>query len=219
MEITHKEARRLIHQKLDNSKDPVDEHENLRDHLEACTECRNYFRSVNETESVLRQVMRKQWDVHPLPLQMDMIFAKGKTKNKFNELLTTRMALVSVALLMFAFLAWQAVTTGDTTLQQGLPALSLLPTPSTQYTATNTRRNDCQVIKYTIQAGDTLEDIARQFSVSKESILLANDLTGQSLDSIRELVIPLCEMTPIRTIYPPTFTITPVFEIITTTPG
>ena len=54
---------------------------------------------------------------------------------------------------------------------------------------------------------------------SVEAILSANDLTGESIGSIRELVIPACETTPTSTIYPPTFTITPNLETIPTTPG
>jgi LysM repeat protein len=103
--------------------------------------------------------------------------------------------------------------------QSPLGTVPLIPTPLTQYPVTTTLQNDCTTVKYVVQSGDTLESIAQYFSIPMESILLANNLTSESITFSQELIIPLCELTPTSTTHPPTFTITPIFETITTTPG
>jgi hypothetical protein len=221
MQITHEEARRLIQFKADGGLEPVNE-ERLHAHLTACTECRSHLDAVAETESVLRQTLRKQWNARPLPLQMDVIYGKVNSRNGVSAFLTTRKALIGVVSLFFAFFAWQSMTTRSTPPVQNIPGtVPLIPTPSLQYqyTATSTLREDCSEIRYIVQEGDRLEDIARQFSVSKADILSANDLENESIIPMQELVIPACGTTPTGTIYPPTFTITPNFETIPTTPG
>ena len=221
MQISHEEARRLIQFKADGGFDPVNE-ERLHVHLADCAECRTYRDSVKETETVLRQTLRKQWNVRPLPLQMDVIYGKVNSRKSVNAFLTTRKALIGIVSLFFAFFAWQSMTTRSTPPVQNIPGtVPLIPTPSLQYqyTATSTLREDCSEIRYIVQEGDTLEGIARQFSVSTEAILSANDLKNESISPMQELVIPACGTTPTGTIYPPTFTITPNFETISTTPG
>jgi hypothetical protein len=171
---------------------------------------------------VLRQTLRKQWDARPLPLQMDVIYGKMNPGKSVNAFLTTRTALIGIVSLFFALFAWQSMTTRGTTPVQKLPGtVPLIPTPSLQYqyTATSTLREDCGEIRYVVQEGDTLEGIARQFSVSKGAILSANDLKNETISPMQELVVPACGTTPTGTIYPPTFTITPNFETISTTPG
>ena len=218
MQIKHEEARRLIQFKADNNLSASNE-KNLSAHLEACKECRAYSNSLKETEAVLRQTMHKQWGIRPLPLQMDVIYAKLNSRGNINNFVTTRTALIGIAFVMFAFMTWQSITNNIPVMQSPLGTVPLIPTPSSQYTATNTLQSDCKEIKYVLQEGDTLESISQHFSVSKESILLANHLTDETLGSTRELVIPFCESTPTSTTHPPTFTITPIFEMISTTPG
>ena len=221
MQITHEEARRLIQFKADKVLSQTNE-EKLNAHLKGCTECRTYFDDVTETESVLRQTLRKQWNARPLPLQMDVIYGKVNFRKSVNAFLTTRKSLIGVVSLFFAFFAWQSMTTRNTSPVQNIPGtVPLIPTPSLQYqyTATSTLREDCSEIWYIVQEGDTLEGIARQFSVSKADITSANDLKNESISPMQELVIPACGTTPTGTIYPPTFTITPNFETISSTPG
>jgi len=219
MQITHEEAHRLIQFKADNGLNSNSE-EKLSAHLKVCTECRTYADTIKDTESVLRRTLRKQWDLHPLPLQMDAIYAKVNARGNANIFMTTRTALIGIAFVMFAFITWQSLTANNNaSLQPPLGTVPLIPTPSTQYTATNTLQNDCKEIKYIVQAGDTLESIARHFSASKESILFANHLTDEAIGPAQELLIPFCESTPTSTTRPPTFTITPNFETISNTPG
>jgi hypothetical protein len=128
--------------------------------------------------------------------------------------------IIGIAFVMFAYVAWQSVITNNTTLQQAPQgALPLIPTPSTQFTATTTLADDCDEIHYMVREGDTLESITRQFSISKEDILSANDMTEESIHSSMELVIPLCKSTPTSTIHPPTFTTTPFIGTTIYTPG
>ena len=219
MQITHEEARRLIQFKADNSLNSTNE-EKLSSHLKDCRGCRDYLSSIHETESTLRQTMRKQWNVHPLPLQMDVLYARAYSNPGANILLTTRRALVGIAVLMFAFLTWQSMSNKASSVQAPqLGTLPMIPTPSVQTTATNTLQSDCQEVRYIVQQGDTLESIAQHFSASKESILAANNLSGETLIPSKELIVPVCTSTPSGTVHPPTFTITPIYEIISTTPG
>jgi hypothetical protein len=218
MQITHEEARRLIHRKEDDRLNNAVE-TRLSAHLLACAECRSYQETIREAETVLRQTLQKQWNVHPLPLSMDVIFEKMNGRGRQAIFLATRTALVSTLVFLFAFITWQSMTNGVTAAQQTpLGALPLIPTPAT-YTATNTLQTDCASVRYGVQDGDTLEGIARQFSVEPESILAANNLTSEPSSLPRELVIPICESTPTSTTHPPMFTITPSLETITTTPG
>lgn len=219
MQSTHEEARRLIQFKADGRLDPVSE-EVLRTHLAACADCRTYLESVKETESVLRQTLRKQWSAHPLPLSMDAVLEKSHSR-RGGIFLTTRTALIGIASMLFAFFAWQSLTAVITP-PQNLPAtIPFIPTPSVQYqfTVTGTVQEDCGEIRYIAQEGDTLGSIARQFSVSTEAIISANGLTDASISPNQELVIPVCELPSTGTVQPPTFTITPIFETVPTTPG
>jgi hypothetical protein len=151
---------------------------------------------------------------------MEVLYEKVSREGNINVFVTTRTALIGVAFIMFAIITWQSMATvGITSQQSPFGTVPLIPTPLTQFTVTNTLQNDCDAIKYHIQEGDTLESIAHHFSVPMEAIMLANNLTGELPVSTRELIIPACSSTPTSTSHPPTFTITPIFEAIATTPG
>ena len=217
MQITHEEAHRLIQSKIDNRLNIATE-EMLRTHLIVCAECQRYFDTLKETESALRQTFRKQWNVQPLPLQIDAIYTKVNSNNSTNILLTTRTALIGIAFVMFAFITWQSVS-GNNSMRPAPGTVPMIPTPSTPYTATITLQSDCKEIRYIVQQGDTLESIAGHFSVSTETIIVANMLTNESVAQGKELIIPSCESTPTGTTRPPTLTITPIIQTISTTPG
>jgi hypothetical protein len=218
MKITHEEAHRLIQFKVDNSLNATNE-EKLSAHLKDCRECQRYFDTIRETESTLRQTMHKQWNVHPLPLQMDAVYARVHSNPNANILVTTRTTLIGIAFVMFAFITWQSMSGNTASLQAPLGTVPMIPTPSTSYTATNTLQSECKQVMYIVQQGDTLESIAGHFSVSKETIIAANNLTSDAINQSRELVIPFCESTPTSTTRTPTFTITPTLQTISTTPG
>lgn len=219
MSISHEEARRLLQFRADGMLNPTDE-TRLNTHLEECKDCRTYAKSLDNTVSVLQQTLRKQWKAAPLPLQMEVIYSKINPKRGMSALLTTRMALMGVAFLLFSVIMWQSMASKGVARQNSPETIPMIPTPSMEHTATNASLNNCQNIKYSIQEGDTLESIARQFSVSADIILTINDLVNSSsLETGQELVIPICETTPTSTTNPPTITITPFLEPVTTTPG
>jgi predicted anti-sigma-YlaC factor YlaD len=219
MQITHEEARRLIHFKADSHLNASNE-ENLSAHLGSCKECQRYFETLKETESTLKQTMRKRWNLRPLPLHMDVLYAKAHSNSSASIFLTTRTTIIGIAFVMFAFITWQSMSSNRAAIQAPLGTMPIMiPTPATQHTSTNTLESDCVEVRYAIQPGDTLEGIASQFAVSKETIITANHLTGERLDQARELVIPICGSTPTSTTHPPALTITPRFDVISTTPG
>jgi LysM repeat protein len=76
-------------------------------------------------------------------------------------------------------------------------------------------------VLYQVQAGDTLDGIALQFSVPKETIMEFNGMKGEIIGPAMQIRIPICDHTPTATINTPTttITITPQFEPITVTPG
>jgi|WetSurMetagenome_2_1015567.scaffolds.fasta_scaffold190804_1 hypothetical protein len=218
MQITHEEARRLIQFKADERLPSASE-EALRTHLRDCKDCQRYLESLQETESTLRLTMRKQWSVRPLPLQMDAVYAKVISNPGASIFMPTRKALIGLAVVTFAFIAWQSMS-GSLSSYPTVPGtIPFIPTPSTQYTATNTLQNDCKYVQYIIQQGDTLESIAQQFSTSKEAIVSENGLPTNEIHVSQEISIPFCESTPTGTSSAPTFTITPNLEPISTTPG
>lgn len=218
MSISHEAARKLIQFKADSVLNPTDQ-TMLIAHLNECLECRTYSNGLENTVLLLKRTMRKEWNTAHLPLPMELIFANNNVKRKANTILTTRTALIGAVALLFTFVAWQTITRTVTSSQHPFGMIPLIPTPSMQYTATNLSINKCQDIKYRIREGDTLDSIARQFSLPLDSLILANNLLDASLETVQELVIPICETSPTSTIFPPTFTITPVFEPVVTTPG
>jgi hypothetical protein len=216
MQITHEEARQLIRSKVDDRLNTITE-DSLNMHLKACRDCQRYLESLREVENTLRKTMRRQWNLHPLPLSSAAVYAKVKVNPVENVFVTTRTALIGAVFVMFAFIAWQSMATMTAPTPSG-GALPLIPTPSS-HTATNTLQSGCKEIQYIVQPGDTLESIAGSFSVSKEAIIAANHLPDETLGITHELIIPFCELTPTSTLLPPTFTITPSLQTISTTPG
>lgn len=217
MQITHEEAHRLIQFKSDSRLDSKKESD-LSEHLTSCLACRGYLAEIREAERILQRALRKQWDVRALPLQMGSILDEVNSNMGTSAFVTTRTALVSLIFMFFAFIAWQSTT--NSTSSQILPgSVPLIPTPSNQYTATNTLQTECGEIRYIVQKGDTLESLAKRFSTTKEELISANHLTSDALFPSQELVIPYCGSTPTSTTHPPTFTITPNSEAISTTPG
>jgi hypothetical protein len=118
----------------------------------------------------------------------------------------------------FFFIGWQVTLINDP-VQSLYSGLLPIPTPSIQYTATNSLALHCQEILYTVQENDTLQSIAEEHGTSKELIMQVNNLNTEVIQPGLELLVPVCESTPTSTIYPPTFTITPILEPITYTPG
>lgn len=218
MSISHEEAHKLIQFKADGGLSPGPQAK-LVAHLNECEDCRAYSIRLASIASILKTTLHKQWNKTSLPLPMDAIYGKTNSRWSTAAILTMRKTLIGAAFMFFAFMAWHSMVPRVTSQQYPSGTLPLIPTPSIQYSVTNTSQNECQNIIYRLQDGDTLEGIAKRFSVQAEAILLVNNMTSTTLTSIQEIVIPVCETTPTSTTYPPTFTSTPMFESGTTTPG
>jgi len=135
-----------------------------------------------------------------------------------------RTAAIGALLVALFFSAWQFVLSGPA----ASPRLPLLappvPTPSrqsAQSTSTIIHFQDCQTVIYPVRKTDTLLSIARQFSVSKDTIMKLNRLQTDVVSPPMELLIPTCHLTPTSTFHPVTFTttFTPLINFTTSPPG
>jgi hypothetical protein len=218
MEVTHQEARSLIQFRADQALNE-DKMEMLAVHLKDCGECADYADEIQETELTLRTTLRKHWNVRPLPLEMKDIKAKLLPISWLNDLLTTRKALIGIMLLFFVFGFWQISSTRYNSSSR-IVGMSPIPTPSFLMTSTQNNFATCQKVRYEVHQNDSLESIARRFLVSKEAILIINNLQPNAATLPTELIIPLCESTPTGTTHPPASTTnTPSLEFISYTPG
>lgn len=208
MQITHEETHKLIQFNLDGALNSEEEI-TLAAHLKDCVECRAYAEEIKEVESILLPVMKRQWSLQPLPLSIDAIQVKRNSKTQ-NIMMTlvTRAAIIGIALVAFIFSAWQFIGS-DGGISNPFPvSVPPIPTPSTQSTSTKIMFQNCDGIRYIVQENDTLESIAHQFSLSKEELMAANNLTTETISTAAELVIPICNFTPTGTTHPTTLTTT-----------
>ena len=219
-QISHEEARSLISFNADQALD-ADKYSILNAHLNDCAECRSYASELDEVESVLRKLSQKL-DQRPAPMNLDRILGQGKnTALGFaNSFTVTKMAMMVLAVIAVVFGSWQFSIIGVPSPTATYTAIPI-PTPSTYLTSTRATLLDCEYVDYQVQAGDTLDSIASQFSIQKEVIMDFNEMQDEKIQLSMLIQIPLCTRTPTITIYPPntTITITPQFKPITPTPG
>ncbi|MBI5354443.1 MAG: LysM peptidoglycan-binding domain-containing protein [Chloroflexi bacterium] len=219
-QISHEEARSLINFNADQALD-ADKHSILNAHLNNCTECKSYASELSEVENILHK-LNPTLDRHPTPMNLDRIL--GGSKNAAigfaNSFTVTKMAMMILAVIAVVIGSWQFSIIGVSSPTATYTAIPI-PTPSTYLTSVNEIFLDCEFIEYQVQAGDTLDIIALQFSVTKELIMDFNHMQEENIQPSMHIRIPTCAQTPTITIYPPntTITITPQFEPITSTPG
>jgi hypothetical protein len=216
--ITHQEARALIHQRADRALEA--QHEAvLEEHLRSCVECAGYANEIRATEEVLRIALRKHWDIQPLPLPVLGIREKIMQQGRLLDSLATRSTLVGVTLLFFMFVYSQFLSPSQGA-SNGLPVgIPAIPTPSLPLTSTQNIFEDCELLRYEVRQGDTLQNLAFQFSISEEQIMELNNLPAAA-PLPRLVTLPVCEQTPTGTSFPPASTTnTPGMETITYTPG
>lgn len=216
MQISHAEARYMLQLQADRALHD-DQPKLLNHHMEDCAECRTYASELNQTETILKNVMRRQWNRNPAPLSMDTLL-RNKNGKKSGTLLLTRTAMISTALLLFVFIGLQFTTMNSIPTHSTQFSMPLIPTPSTQITATILSK-DCRSIQYQVRERDTLEDIATRFDTSKVELVQLNNLNSETLHANETLLIPVCDTTPTSTLYAPTFTITPFLDTTATIPG
>jgi len=221
MQITHEEARKLIQFNADEALDSQ-EKAMLSAHLKGCSECRFYEADIKEMESILLPIMKRQWNLQPVPLSTHVLAAKKVPKMQAGIILATRTAIIGIVFVSFIFSIWQFTLSGTQTPGQLPVGVLPAPTPSTQSTSTKITLKNCEQIVYLVQENDTLESIAHHFSTPKDEIMAANNLKTEMINTSMELTIPVCSFTPTSTINPATltttYTYTPVRDLITSTP-
>lgn len=201
MQITHEKAHKLIQFNADNALNSQEKLV-LSAHLQDCIECRNYAKEITEVESVLLPVMKRQWNIQPIPLSIATIQRKRISKIQASAILATRIVAIGAVLLGFIFSVWQFTMSGGGE-STPLPASVLpVPTPLTQSTSTKITLPNCDGMLYIVQKNDTLESIAYQFATSREDLMAANNIQTEAIDTGMELLIPVCNFTPTGTIHP-----------------
>jgi LysM repeat protein len=223
MQITHEEARRLIQYKIDAELNPQQK-EILSTHLKNCVECQVYAKDIKEVESILVPVLKRHWNLRPIPLSAHSIASTKNSKTQANTLLATRTAMIGFVFMAVALTFCQFILPSRSAFSQLSTSVLPVPTPSTQSTqstSTSIQFQNCEVIIYKIQENDILESIADQFSVAKEEIMAINHLKIETVDNTMELLIPICDSTPTGTVHPTTLTTThtPAIRQNTSIPG
>ena len=218
MQITHAEAHRLIQYDLDRTLDP-EKQKSLLAHLQECEDCRGYADGMRDIENQLRQVMNKQWNLSPLPLSIDSIKTRINLPRGAHNLFQLRTALVSMVLVAFSFFIWQLTSTSYHPSEQIPSTILPVPTPSTQLSTASLASPTCEWTLHKVEASDSLESIAFQYSVSKQDIMTFNGMDSELIDESMEIKIPHCNVTPTMTAHWPTRTLTPKLDIFTDTPG
>ncbi|HET6822683.1 MAG TPA: LysM peptidoglycan-binding domain-containing protein [Anaerolineales bacterium] len=222
MPITHEQARNLIQLNLDQTLSR-EESATLIAHLSSCRQCAAYASEIKEVTNLLARLMKRQWNVQPVPLSARTLIEKSE-KLQSKSISAMRTAAASLVVMALFFSAWQFVISVPSPSSQLSSAIPPAPTPSNptiQTVSTDLTREDCAIQSYTVQEQDTLASIAKQFSVSEQTILEVNLLEAESVRPAMELIIPVCHFTPTGTFHAVTFTttLTPVLNFKTSTPG
>ena len=223
MQITHDQARKLIQFSLDGILQAA-EKATLSAHLQNCTDCRDYANELNEIETIVLPVMKKQWSARHIPLSIPLLAQSQSPRLNASNFLTIRSAAISLFLFALFFSAWQFVFSGPSMSGTVPLVIPSAPTPSSQTAqSTNTEitLDNCEMMVYRVQANDTLAVIANRFLVSEDEIMETNQLKTGAVSVSMELMIPLCNFTPTGTIHPATFTTTytPIMHPTTSTPA
>jgi hypothetical protein len=222
MHITHEQARKLIQFSLDGVL-PAADRGRLSMHLQECRDCRDYANDLKEVEANLLPVMKKQWNVQPIPLSLPFLAQRKSFTANASHILTMRSVALTLVFVALFFSAWRFVSSSPSASGQVPLDVALVPTPSTQSArSTNTASisENCGMLVYRVQPNDTLGSIASHFLVPEVKLMQINGLSTASLGSLRELVIPLCNFTPTGTSHIATFTTTntPIVRATTSRP-
>jgi LysM repeat protein len=122
-----------------------------------------------------------------------------------------------VICIAFLFNIWQFTQSAGRGSPPSAASIPPVPTPSLYSTTTDAAYEQCTGITYAVQQNDSLQSIAKQFSIPAEQIMTANHLDRNFVHAPMILSIPLCGETPgsPRTA---TNTFTPLLDPTTSTP-
>jgi hypothetical protein len=222
MSITHEQARQLLQLNMDHMLNPQ-EAATLSAHLRTCGECQRYENEIKEAENILVPIMKRQWDVQPVPLSITTLNRKSLL-TRTSPILTMRTAALTLVFMALFFSAWQfwiSDSSEASLIPQSIPPV---PTPAAltaQSPEVRLTVEGCALLPYIVQEHDTIAGIASQFSVSDALILEVNQIETNEVHPGMELLIPLCDFTPTGTSHAATFTTThtPILYLTTSTPG
>lgn len=214
----HKDIHALIQRNADNAL-RGDERAILLEHIQDCSSCQIYADELHNLEGLLRQSMTKRWNAPHTPVSIEPI--KQVTEQKTNRParhLIFRLAAASVLVATLSLFLFQfSLTSVETPAYQ---VSASIPTPS--LTVTNPIPNPvtCPDVLYVTREGDTLASLARKFAIPEEEIRRSNGIQSDALSIGTKLTIPTCNSTPTSATAPRvgTFTLTPFFDVSTTTP-
>ena len=223
MQITHEQARKLIQFSLDGVLQAA-EKATLTAHLQDCMDCRDYVKELQEVETIVSPLLKKQWNARPIPLSIPLLTQRKSSILQASQVLTIRRTAIAFVFAALFFSAWQFVASGPSSASPVPLVVPLVPTPSKQSArSTNTKisTETCEVMVYRVQENDTLASIANRFLVPEDELMKRNQLKTDVLNLSMELMIPICDLTPTRTTHPATFTITytPILQLTTSTPA
>jgi predicted anti-sigma-YlaC factor YlaD len=207
--ISHEQARSFLQAEADQLLDS-ERRALLESHLASCEDCRIYARELDNLENALRSAMQARWNASRIRLPMDGILGRRTASERLTLQRVLRFSgasLLAIAVIAFAvFLGFGNFSPDrDASTPQATVSMAAIPTPSIQRTASRVAATDCDPLVYKVQAGDTLESIARKFSVAKERIMEVNNLKSEELSGLSQLLIPQCGPIPSHT---PTTTLT-----------
>jgi len=219
--ISHLQARAWLDSAVDLALSP-EQRAALEGHLAGCDECRRYEAELASLEGTLRKSLQAHLPASHAPLSLEEVLQRVKANQPATTVANRWVAapvLLVVLLTIIFTMGFPRGAGGGTRPIQALTATALLvPTPSAPITSTLLSLPECESIRYQVQVGDTLDSIARQFSISKDVLMAYNHLTAESLPA--ELSIPMCSVTPLVGLQTPssTVTITPQAEYTMSTP-
>lgn len=229
VEITHREAKSLIQEAMDQFLE-TDDLSTLEAHLENCEECRSYANNLSDLESGLRRILHAQIDNQLPNLNLGDIIEPTMNPtwtSLFSPTNVLGRATIGITLLLGYFIITNFFGAQFPIVVNWTPtiiptpygstlAINDSPTPSIPPNLISMTTQGCEIIVYVIQENDTLEKIARQFEVSKKLISTYNNLITGDLYTGGELSIPLCGQAPLQISHTPrnTTTITPLGKTV-----
>jgi predicted anti-sigma-YlaC factor YlaD len=223
IQITHAQAQSYLQTAADRML-ASEEKTALESHLENCAICRAYQNDLGKLETALERVMHARWDTVPVHLSMEKTAGRQNKLETFTlrrilPLACAPLLATIVILLAVGLIRWQVLSGKATSLPSATLTATIVPTPSTQLINMNASVSDCAKTIYTVQVGDTLDSIARKFSIPKETLQEANGLKTEQISVSEQLVIQLCDPTPsLSPTTTLTYTVTPPIPITSLTP-
>lgn len=226
LEITHREARALLHAAADQRIDP-DDRTALDSHLSGCRSCLDYADSLENLEANLRKAMQAKWDIQKPILNIQTVIHPNPARLFWNKFMGQTHAMEKFSIVIVLVLGYilianivgiqSPIVREETPTPLPTPNELVIffpnsPTPAAISSISETGAENCETTIYLVLANDTLESIALRHGTTKETIQEINKLASNTVYTGMALAIPVCNTTPSHTatITKNTLTITPL---------